>query len=88
MTLLNPYPTVASVYPANVAVGAFTLTMNGSGFVPGAQVAVRRRAAGHNICIRYPADGERDGDRRQSGKSGSGDGDESRTRARQHPSTP
>jgi uncharacterized protein (DUF1800 family) len=38
VTLLNPYPTLASVSPANVAVGPFTLTMNGSGFVPGAQV--------------------------------------------------
>jgi len=38
VTLINPYPTLASVYPANVAVGAFTLIMNGSGFVPGAQV--------------------------------------------------
>jgi len=38
VTLLNPYPTVASTSPANVAVGAFTLTINGSGFVPGAQV--------------------------------------------------
>ena len=38
LILLNPYPTLASVYPSNVAVGAFTLTMNGSGFVPGAQV--------------------------------------------------
>src|SRR6202162_6220950 len=32
VTLLNPYPTLASVYPSNVAVGAFTLTMNGSNF--------------------------------------------------------
>jgi uncharacterized protein (DUF1800 family) len=38
VTLLNPYPTLASVYPANVAVGPFALTMNGSGFIPGAQV--------------------------------------------------
>jgi uncharacterized protein (DUF1800 family) len=38
VTLLNAYPTLASVYPANVAVGPFTLIMNGSGFVPGAQV--------------------------------------------------
>jgi len=36
--LLNPFPTLASVSPANVAVGPFTLTINGSGFVPGAQV--------------------------------------------------
>ncbi len=38
VTLLNPYPTVASTSPASVAVGAFTLTVNGSGFVNGAQV--------------------------------------------------
>ncbi len=38
VTLLNPYPTVASTSPSNVAVGAFTLTINGSGFVQGAQV--------------------------------------------------
>jgi len=37
VTLLNPYPTLASVYPANAGVGPFTLTLNGSGFVPGAQ---------------------------------------------------
>lgn len=37
VTLLNPYPTVASTSPANVAVGAFTLMINGSGFVNGAQ---------------------------------------------------
>ncbi len=38
VTLLNPYPTLASAYPSNVAVGPFTLILNGSGFVPGAQV--------------------------------------------------
>ncbi|MEO8051049.1 MAG: DUF1800 domain-containing protein [Acidobacteriota bacterium] len=38
VSLANPYPTLASVYPANVAVGPFTLILNGSGFVPGAQV--------------------------------------------------
>src|SRR5579863_9300131 len=38
VTLLNPYPTLASVYPPNVAVGPFSLTFNGSGFVPGAQL--------------------------------------------------
>src|ERR1700690_3416839 len=37
VTLLNPYPTVASTSPASVPAGAFTLTVNGSGFVPGAQ---------------------------------------------------
>ena len=38
LTILNPYPTVASVIPASVPVGAFSITVNGSGFVPGAQV--------------------------------------------------
>jgi len=38
VTLLNPYPTVASTSPASIPAGAFTLTVNGSGFVPGAQV--------------------------------------------------
>ncbi len=38
VTLLNPYPTLASVYPPNVTAGPFTLTLNGSGFLPGAQV--------------------------------------------------
>jgi uncharacterized protein (DUF1800 family) len=48
VTLLNPYPTLASVSPANVGgelrmserqdSSLFNLTLNGSGFVPGAQV--------------------------------------------------
>ncbi len=38
ITLLNPFPFLASVIPAPVPVGSSTLTMNGSGFVPGAQV--------------------------------------------------
>jgi len=39
ITLLNPYPTVASVSPANLTTaGPFTITVNGSGFVPGAVV--------------------------------------------------
>ena len=38
LTILNPYPTLASVNPPNVPVGAFAITVNGSGFVPGAQV--------------------------------------------------
>lgn len=38
VTLLNPYPTVASVNPTNVLPGSFNLALNGSGFVPGAQV--------------------------------------------------
>lgn len=37
VTLLNPYPALASVQPSIIAPGAaFTLTLNGSGFVPGA----------------------------------------------------
>ena len=38
VTLLNPYPAVASVTPASIPVGQFSITVNGSGFVPGAQV--------------------------------------------------
>jgi uncharacterized protein (DUF1800 family) len=39
ITLLNPYPSVASVSPANLtAAGPFTITVNGSGFVSGATV--------------------------------------------------
>lgn len=37
VTILNPYPTLASVNPANIPIGAFSITLNGSGFVPGAQ---------------------------------------------------
>jgi uncharacterized protein (DUF1800 family) len=38
VTILNPYPTLASVNPTSVPVGAYSITLNGSGFVPGAQV--------------------------------------------------
>jgi len=38
VTILNPYPAIASVIPASVPVGPFSITVNGSGFVPGAQV--------------------------------------------------
>ncbi len=39
ITLVNPYPTVASVIPGNLtATGPFTITVNGSGFVSGATV--------------------------------------------------
>jgi|SRR5665213_1363238 len=37
VTILNPYPTLASVNPTNIPIGAFSITLNGSGFVPGAQ---------------------------------------------------
>jgi uncharacterized protein (DUF1800 family) len=40
VTLLNPYPTLASVQPANIPVGSFTITLNGSGFVAGAVAVV------------------------------------------------
>jgi uncharacterized protein (DUF1800 family) len=38
VTILNPFPSVASASPTNVAPGAFILSVNGSGFVPGAQI--------------------------------------------------
>ena len=38
VTILNPFPMLASTSPANVPVGAFSLALNGSGYVPGAQV--------------------------------------------------
>lgn len=40
VTILNPYPTVASTSPSTVAVGSYTITVNGSGFVTGAVVKV------------------------------------------------
>jgi uncharacterized protein (DUF1800 family) len=40
ITLLNPYPALASVQPANLPVGSFTITLNGSGFVAGAVAMV------------------------------------------------
>ena len=38
VTILNRYPALASVVPASIPVGQFSITLNGSGFVPGAQV--------------------------------------------------
>ena len=38
VTILNPYPTVASVNPTNIPIGPYAVTVNGSGFVRGAQV--------------------------------------------------
>ncbi len=38
VTLLNPHPMVASVSPAHIPLGPFTLTVNGSSFVQGAVV--------------------------------------------------
>lgn len=41
VTLLNPYPTLSSVQPANIPVeGSFTITLNGGGFVAGAVAMV------------------------------------------------
>ncbi len=38
ITLLNPMPVLASVTPSSVSIGAFTLTVTGTGFVNGAVV--------------------------------------------------
>jgi uncharacterized protein (DUF1800 family) len=38
VTLLNPIPVVSSVSPQIIGVGAFTIQVNGSGFLSGAQV--------------------------------------------------
>lgn len=38
VTLLNPIPVVTSVSPQTIGVGAFTIQVNGSGFMSGAQV--------------------------------------------------
>jgi len=38
ISLLNPLPVVTTVSPAAITVGAFTITVAGSGFVPGAVV--------------------------------------------------
>jgi uncharacterized protein (DUF1800 family) len=38
VTLLNPIPVVSSVSPQIIGVGAFTIQVNGSGFLTGAQV--------------------------------------------------
>ena len=38
VTILNPYPTLASVNPTSIPVGPFSITVNGSGFVPGVRV--------------------------------------------------
>jgi uncharacterized protein (DUF1800 family) len=40
----NPYPNLASVSPAPLPAGTFTLTVNGWGFVPGATVLMGGRA--------------------------------------------
>jgi hypothetical protein len=38
LTLLNPIPVLSNIAPQTTVVGAFTLTINGVNFVPGAQV--------------------------------------------------
>ena len=38
VTLQNPAPVLAGIAPASVPAGAFAITVNGSGFVSGAQV--------------------------------------------------
>jgi uncharacterized protein (DUF1800 family) len=40
VTILNPYPMLASVLPAHIHTGPFALTVNGSGFVNGAKVTM------------------------------------------------
>lgn len=40
VTILNPYPALASVSPASIPIGSFPVTLNGSGFVPGARAIV------------------------------------------------
>jgi uncharacterized protein (DUF1800 family) len=38
VTLVNPVPTVTGVSPANIGVGAFSITVTGTGFVPGSVI--------------------------------------------------
>ncbi len=38
ITLVNPVPVVTSVSPASIGIGAFTITVNGSGFVNGSVI--------------------------------------------------
>ena len=57
--------------------GAFTLTVNGSGFMPGAQVLFGGVPLANDIYIRYATDGERAAPRAPSPGAGRGDGDES-----------
>lgn len=38
ITILHPYPTVASASPVRLPIGAFTISVNGAGFVRGATV--------------------------------------------------
>jgi len=40
VTILNPYPTLASVIPTSIQPGSILITLNGSGFVPGARAIV------------------------------------------------
>ena len=45
ITLQNPYPAVASTLPARVAVGPYSVSVNGSGFVAGSVVSIGGAAA-------------------------------------------
>ena len=40
VTLLNPVPVLAGISPASVSAGAFTIAVNGNGFVAGSQVTL------------------------------------------------
>ena len=56
-TLLNPSPSISTVSPLSFTAGSFTLTINGTNFVSGAQVIVRRNVADHHFCFEYAAYG-------------------------------
>ena len=45
----NPLPNLVSLTPASVNVGTFTVTLNGSGFVPGAYVSLNGASVGGNV---------------------------------------
>ncbi len=49
LTLWNPIPTISSVNPQSFATGSFTLTVNGTGFVSGAQVDFGGTALNTNL---------------------------------------
>jgi len=54
VTLVNPIPVVASVSPANLGVGAFTITVSGMGFVAGSVV----NFGGQALTTTYLSGGE------------------------------
>ncbi len=49
VTVLNPQPVISGTSPATVPIGAFTLTINGTGFAPGAHVSF----AGQPAATKY-----------------------------------